>query len=93
MGRTLKNKETREQIREQIYSLADQGFLTIQEAVVGIRKMGGLTQIEFAKGIAISGATLKSIEQGKGNPRILTLYKILSLARLRITVGRMPKLT
>jgi DNA-binding XRE family transcriptional regulator len=93
MGRTLKNKETREQIREQTYARADQGILSPQEAVKGIRKMSGLTQAEFAKRIGISVATLKSIEQGTANPRVSTLQKILALGRFRLTVGRISKLS
>jgi DNA-binding transcriptional regulator YiaG len=91
MGRTLKNKETREQIRESLYQKADNGTLTPIEAVTAIRKISGLTQEKFAERIGISAATLKAIEQNRSNPRVSTLEKILKLGRLQLKVGRDSK--
>jgi DNA-binding XRE family transcriptional regulator len=48
----------------------------IGENIRKLRKMAGLTQIEFAKQIGISQGTLSDIEQGNSNPSVDTVLSI-----------------
>lgn len=48
----------------------------IGENIRKLRKMSGLTQIEFAKQIGISQGTLSDIEQGNCNPSVDTVLSI-----------------
>lgn len=48
----------------------------IGENIRKLRKMAGLTQIEFAKEIGISQGTLSDIEQGNCNPSVDTALSI-----------------
>ncbi len=50
----------------------------IGENIRKLRKMEGLTQIEFAKQIGISQGTLSDIEQGNCNPSVDTALSIHS---------------
>jgi DNA-binding transcriptional regulator YiaG len=90
MGRVLKNSVARNELREQLYAKADSGNLVPQEAIAGIRKISGLTQVQFALRIGVSLGTLKALEQGTANPTLATLSKILKLGNFRIVVGRQP---
>ncbi len=91
MGKVIKNKEIRLQIREDLYEKADLGVLIPEAAIVGIRKISGLTQDAFAERIGVSVATLKAIEQGRANPRVSTLEKILKISGFKLTVGTVSK--
>ena len=53
------------------------GALTVAQAVKRMRKITGLTQLEFARKVAgVTVRTLNEIETGKANPTVETLNKI-----------------
>lgn len=81
-------KKTREELRIEFYAAVDDGGLTPREAVKKFRKMLGLTQREFAEKFSISPRILMEFEQGKGNPTIATLQKMLTASGLELRVGR-----
>ena len=70
--------------RDQFYADIAAGTLTIQEAVVTMRKMSRLTQTEFSKHRGISVQSLKQIEAGTANPTVETLEKIASIFGLKV---------
>ena len=70
--------------REQFYADIANGTLTISEAVVTMRKISRLTQIEFATHRGISVQSLKQIEAGTANPTVETLQKISDIFGLKI---------
>jgi DNA-binding XRE family transcriptional regulator len=52
--------------------------------------MIGKNQNDFAKFVGVSLRTLVDFEQGKGNPTISTIEKMLTGSGLVLTVGRKP---
>jgi len=70
--------------REQFYADIANGTLTISEAVVVMRKISRLTQLEFATHRGISVQSLKQIEAGTANPTVDTLQKISDIFGLKI---------
>jgi DNA-binding XRE family transcriptional regulator len=70
--------------RETFYAGIANGSLTLSEAVVAMRKISRLTQVEFAKHRGISVQSLKQIEAGTANPTIDTLEKISNIFGLKI---------
>lgn len=75
--------------REAFYAGIANGSLGISEAVVAMRKISRLTQIEFAQHRGISVQSLKQIEAGTANPTVDTLEKISDIFGL--TVGFVAK--
>ena len=76
--------EVAAQRREKFYAEVAQGALSISEAVVAMRKISRLTQVEFAKHRGISVQSLKKIEAGSANPTVETLEKIADIFGLKI---------
>ena len=70
--------------RAQFYADIANGTLTISQAVVTMRKISRLTQIEFARHRGISVQSLKQIEAGTANPTVETLQKISDIFGLKI---------
>ena len=70
--------------REQFYADIANGTLTISQAVVAMRKISRLTQIEFATHRGMSVQSLKQIEAGTANPTVETLQKISDIFGLKI---------
>jgi DNA-binding XRE family transcriptional regulator len=70
--------------REKFYADVSNGSLSISEAVVVMRKISRLTQVEFAKHRGISVQSLKQIEAGTANPTVETLQKIADIFGLKI---------
>ncbi|WP_337243656.1 helix-turn-helix transcriptional regulator [Luteimonas sp. gir] len=60
------------------------GRVDLAQAVKRMRKISGLTQVQFAKHRGMSLLTLKRIESGKGNPTVETLESIGNLFGLRV---------
>ena len=64
-------------MKEALYSDLARGAIDIREATRRMRKIVGLTQVEYAKKVAkISPRILSEFERGTGNPTIETLEKI-----------------
>ena len=70
--------------RGQFYADIAAGKLSLGQAVVAMRKMGKLTQPEYAKLRGISVQSLRQIEAGTGNPTVETLNKVASLFGLEV---------
>lgn len=80
--------KNRQEYRREFYAAVDSGTLTPQEAVRRFRIMTGKTQPEFAEFIGISLRVLRAFEQGRGNPTLATVEKMLTGSGLELKVGR-----
>lgn len=78
MGRMKQlDKDERRALRDQLLEDIEAGHVPLPEAVRRMRAVTGLTQAEFAERVAgISLSALRSIEQGRMNPRLDTLESI-----------------
>ena len=85
---TLRNKKTRQVLRESLFEKVDHGLVTPAEAVRSFRKILGLSQIEFAKKQGVALLALRQIETEIGNPTLSTLAKLLKGSGLEVKVGR-----
>lgn len=61
-----------------IYLFYERGFLKLKDRIKEIRKLSGLTQVEFGKRIGVRGNTITNYENGLRNP---TDSVILSICR------------
>ena len=68
------NKEHRREILDAI----DRGELEIGAAVKALRRTTGKNQHEYAELTGISPRILMQIEQGRGNPTMKSLQKVLA---------------
>ncbi len=79
MGRSTK-KRTPEEIRkekEALYADLEAGRITLGQATRRMRKIVGLTQVEYAERVLkIYPRVLMEIEKDRGNPTLETLEKI-----------------
>jgi ribosome-binding protein aMBF1 (putative translation factor) len=80
MPRRPTKKRTSEEIRrekEALYAEIDQGLLTIGQAVRRMRKIVGMTQIEYSEKILkIYPRVLMEVERDRGNPTLDTMEKM-----------------
>jgi transcriptional regulator with XRE-family HTH domain len=60
----------------------------LAKAVKDLRKVLGLSQVEFAKLVGQSLSTLRKIEQDRGNVTLETIYRILKKFSLELAVVR-----
>jgi transcriptional regulator with XRE-family HTH domain len=84
----LRDKEKRNQLRRELYARVDKGLVGPAEAVRTLRRIAGLSRKEYALRIGISENTVKSFEQGRGNPTVETILKMLQGSGLELRVGR-----
>lgn len=82
----LRDKEKRKELRESLYKKMEDAGETLPEAVKALRKMLSKDQEEFAAYIGISLATLRKIEQNRGNVTIASISKILERFSLELVV-------
>jgi transcriptional regulator with XRE-family HTH domain len=85
---TLKDQSKRQSIRHELYQQLDTRGLPLAKAVKDLRKVLGLSQVEFAKLVGQSLSTLRKIEQDRGNVTLDTIYRILSKFSLELAVVR-----
>lgn len=79
MGRSAKKRAPEEIRREKeaLYADLEAGRLTLGQATRRMRKIVGLTQVEYAeKVLKIYPRVLMEIEKDRGNPTLETLEKI-----------------
>lgn len=81
--------KNRQKLREEFYQIIDQGGMNPREAVRNFRIMIGKSQPEFAQFTGVSLKVLRDFEQGKGNPTLKTLEKLLTGSGLELKVDRM----
>ncbi len=87
------SRTDREALRRRFYEQVDSNQMTLAEAIRGFRKMLGKNQREFAKYVGIPPRTIMAVEQGKGNPTLKTVAKLLRGTGLEIKVGRKRRRT
>lgn len=73
--------------REQLYQSIENSQLDLIEAVKLIRKIYGLSQVEFAKKVGVSKMTITNLERGVGNPTIKNVNKILAPMGLELKIS------
>lgn len=92
MPRKPTKKSTPEEIRqakEALYKDIEAGLLTLGQATRKMRKIVGLTQVEYAeKVLKIYPRVLMDIENDRGNPSLETLEKIAKPFGLKIGFQR-----
>jgi transcriptional regulator with XRE-family HTH domain len=94
MQRRRPDSQTIRTLRDALAADIAYGRLDLAQAVKRMRKISGLTQVQFAKHRGMSLLTLKRIESGKGNPTVETLDSIGTLFGLRVAfVHADPKTT
>jgi DNA-binding XRE family transcriptional regulator len=87
----IRDKQKRNEIRAKLYeNLAGDG-LKIPDLVKSIRKMLAKDQAAFAEHIGISLATLRKIEQNRGNMTMDSVRKILDRYDLELVVKTRKK--
>ena len=59
--------------------------MQLEEIMKSRRDLLKITQEDLAEMAAVSLATVKDIERGKGNPSLSTIYKILNVLGMEIT--------
>lgn len=87
----LKDKDKRQKIRQDLYQKFESEGMSIPLAVKQLRKILGLSQVEFAKMVGQSLSTLRKVEQNHGNVTMKSIDKILEKFSLKIVVVRRKK--
>ncbi len=82
------NIETRKEARELLYQQLDSGDLSIRQAVKLIRKIYGLTQLEYAKKVGVSNKTIVQLENGERNLTLKSISKVLAPMSLEMKISR-----
>lgn len=82
-------KIDKQQLLAELYSRVVAGTIDLPAAIKMMRRISGLSQIEFAKHRGISVNALRQLESNQGNPTIETLNKVASVFGLQ--VGLVPK--
>jgi DNA-binding XRE family transcriptional regulator len=86
--RRKKNRGTQLEKRKQFYDLILNGALTLPQTIRQMRQLTGLTQAEYAKLTRVAEQALRDIEQGKANPTVKTLTKLIEPFGLEVNVRR-----
>ena len=82
----LRDKQKRNKLRHELYQTMDTSGEALPIAVKSLRKMLGKDQAEFAEYLGISLATLRKIEQNRGNVTMASIKKILDHFSLELVV-------
>lgn len=82
------SRERREALRREFYERVAANGIPLADAIRGIRLMLGKTQREYAEYTGVPPRTVMAIEQGRGNPTLKTMEKLLRGTGLEIRVGR-----
>jgi DNA-binding XRE family transcriptional regulator len=74
--RRIPLQKSPEQLKQELDQDLLSGNVSLEDAVRRIRKLTGMTQMQFAKELGIASRTYINIERGVGNPTVETLEKI-----------------
>jgi DNA-binding XRE family transcriptional regulator len=74
--------------RHELFEEIERENYPIGKSIFMMRRAVGVNRVDFAKKIGVSRRTLEEIEQGKGNPTLKTLQKILSVFNFEICLKR-----
>lgn len=86
-----KAPDEREELRRAFYAAIDAGELDVRQGIKRFREMLGMNQREFAVYVGIAPRLVMSFEQGRGNPTLKTLAKMLKGSGLELRLARKRK--
>ena len=81
-------KNTRQQRRQEFYKKVEQGSYSLRKAILEYRYMLGKSQADFAEFTGVPIRTIQDFEQGKANPTLKTIDKMLRGSGLEVGVRR-----
>ncbi|NRA46988.1 MAG: helix-turn-helix domain-containing protein [Oligoflexales bacterium] len=81
-------KNSRKERRQDFYHKVEKGTYSLRQAIVAYRYMLGKNQTDFAEFTGVPIRTIQDFEQGKANPTLRTLEKMLIGSGLEISVKR-----
>lgn len=87
----IKNIEDLTALRLKFADDIENNRLTLAEATRIMRKISGMTQLEYAKLLKISPRILIDIENNHGNPRLSTLNKLAAPFGLGVSFIKQKK--
>ena len=70
--------------RFKFYADIEAGKLSLRDTLRGMRKIAGMTQIEYAKFVGVAPRIIIDLERGVGNPTLKTIEKITKPFRLKV---------
>lgn len=82
----IKNRS--EDMRRRLYSYLDLNPMPIATGVRAVRLMLNMTQIEFAEYVGVSPRILMSCEQGRSNPTVATISRMLKGSGLALGINK-----
>jgi len=82
----LRDKQKRNKVRHELYEAMETTGVSLPTVVKSLRKMLNKDQADFAEYIGISLATLRKIEQNRGNVTMASVRKILDRFALDLVV-------
>ena len=65
--------------KEALFDAVESNAYDLGKAIFLMRRATGINRQDFAKKIGVTRRTLEEIEQGRGNPTLKTLEKILGV--------------
>jgi DNA-binding XRE family transcriptional regulator len=74
--------------RETLYESLERGDLDLTDAVKLVRKIYGLSQVDFAKKVGVSKMSITNLESGTGNPTIKSVNKMLAPMDLELKIAK-----
>jgi len=89
----IKNIKDLTALRLKLTDDIENSRLTLAEATRAMRKISGMTQLEYAQLLKISPRILIDIENSHGNPRLTTLNKLAGPFGLEVSFIKQEKLS
>lgn len=86
--RKVKPTADRDLLRREFYEGVDLQLWDLRETIRRFRIMLGLNQHQFAEYTGISPRLIMAFEQGRGNPTVATLEKMLKGSGLTLSLKR-----
>ena len=81
----IKNADELTNLRLKFGDDIENSRLSLAEATRAMRKISGMTQLEYATLLSISPRTLIDIENNHGNPRLSTIKKLAEPFGLQVS--------
>ena len=75
--------------RRELFDAIGRGELSVAQAAKALRRTTGKTQREYAALIGISPRILMQIEQGRGNPTLKSITKVIAPFGLDLSLRRL----
>ena len=74
--------------KEELFDAVESNAYDIGKAIFLMRRSTGINRQDFSKKIGVTRRTLEEIEQGRGNPTVKTLEKILGIFGFELALKR-----